>query len=334
MIEEEGCTLIFLGVDGGATKTVAIIADENGRLYGVGYSGSSSHHFVGYESAKMNVLKAVETALRYAGMSWGDIDGACYGLSSVGDTPMDTEIVRSFVSEITPIDFILVNDVVNAYYATCLGEPGVVVVAGTGSIAYGRSGIYEVRVGGWGQLIGDEGSAVYIARRALQEATKACDGRGEYTILIDRIPRALGFKSLEEVTFNLMTMKLSLIELARLAPVVAEAAVNGDRVAIDILKESGRELALLAIACLRRLRLERGIVGASGGVFKSGALVWDTFKSIVKASYPHVEFTDPIYGWQPAAGAIVLAAYKHGIRIDRRVLTRLFEAIKVEEAKL
>ncbi|MEM2740269.1 MAG: BadF/BadG/BcrA/BcrD ATPase family protein, partial [Candidatus Bathyarchaeia archaeon] len=133
--------MLFLGVDGGATKTVAIVADETGMLYGVGCSGSASHHFIGRESAKMNVYKAVEEALRCAGVDWSDIDGVCYGLSSVGDSPMDTVIVRSFVSEITPVDFTLVNDVVNAYYATCLGESGVVVVAGTGSIAYGRSGV-------------------------------------------------------------------------------------------------------------------------------------------------------------------------------------------------
>ncbi|MDW8061159.1 MAG: BadF/BadG/BcrA/BcrD ATPase family protein [Nitrososphaerota archaeon] len=323
--------MLFLGVDGGATKTVAIVADENGKLYGVGYSGSASHHFVGRESAKMNVSTAVEGALRCAGIDWSDIDGVCYGLSSVGDSPMDTEIVRSFVSEITPIDFVLVNDVVNAYYATCLGEPGVVVVAGTGSIAYGRSGLYEVRVGGWGQLIGDEGSAVYIARRALQEATKAYDGRRGYTALIDIIPRALGFKSLEEVSFSVMTMRLSLIELAKIAPSIAEAAANGDRVAMEIMEESGRELALLAIACLRKLKLEHGLVGASGGVFRCKGLLWDTFKSMITSVYPYIDIIGPIYGWQPAAGAIFLAAYEKSVRMSREKLSRLMEAIRIEE---
>lgn len=326
--------MLFLGVDGGATKTVAIVADESGNLYGIGYSGSASHHFVGSESAKMNVYIAVEEALRRAGVDWEDVDSVCYGLSSVGDSPMDTEIVRRFVSEITPIDFILVNDVVNAYYATCLGEPGVVVVAGTGSIAYGRNGVYEARVGGWGQLIGDEGSAVYIARRALQEATKAYDGRRGYTSLVDIIPRALGFDSLEEVSFSMMTMRLSLVELARVAPLVAEAAANGDEAAMEVIEESGRELALLAIACLRKLKLEYGLVGASGGVFKCRGLLWDTFRSTIASLYPRVEILDPIYGWQPVAGAIVLAAYGKGIRIGRENLSRLMEAIRMEEDKI
>jgi N-acetylglucosamine kinase-like BadF-type ATPase len=326
--------LFLLGVDGGATKTVAIVADEKGTLYGVGCSGSASHHFVGRETAKLNVYTAVEEALRSADLNWNDIDGVCYGLSSVGDSPMDTEIVREFVSEITPVDFILVNDVINAYYAVCLGEPGVVVVAGTGSIAYGRSGIYEARVGGWGQLIGDEGSAVYIARRALQEATRAYDGRREYTILVDRIPKALGFRNLEEVSFSIMTMRLSLIELAKIAPIVAEAAANGDRAAMEIIEDSGRELALLAVACLRKLKLEHGVVGASGGVFKCGGLLWDTFTSTITSIYPGVEIVGPIYGWQPAAGAIFLAAYEKNIRIGRDELSRLMEALRIEENRL
>ncbi|MEM2740491.1 MAG: BadF/BadG/BcrA/BcrD ATPase family protein, partial [Candidatus Bathyarchaeia archaeon] len=178
------------------------------------------------------------------------------------------------------------------------------------------------------------GSAVYIARRALQEATKAYDGRREYTVLVDIIPRALGFGGLEEVSFSMMTMRLSLIELAKIAPSVAEAAANGDRAAMEVIEEAGRELALLAIACLRKLKLKHGLVGASGGVFKCKGLLWNTFKSTITSVYPYIEITDPIYGWQPAAGAIFLAAYEKGVRIGRENLSRLMEAIRVEEGRL
>ncbi|MCX8162367.1 MAG: hypothetical protein N3E44_05190, partial [Candidatus Bathyarchaeota archaeon] len=140
-----------------------------------------------------------------------------------------------------------------------------------------------------------------------------------------------GFKSLEEVSFSVMTMRLSLIELAKIAPSIAEAAANGDRVAMEIMEESGRELALLAIACLRKLKLEHGLVGASGGVFRCKGLLWDTFKSMITSVYPYIDIIGPIYGWQPAAGAIFLAAYEKSVRMSREKLSRLMEAIRIEE---
>lgn len=325
--------MLFLGVDGGATKTVAAVADDKGNLLGLGYSGSTCYHFVGVEGAKSNLESAVQRAMGEAKKRWSDLDGICYGVSSVGDSPMDTEIIRRFVSEVTPRPYILVNDVVNAYYATCRGNPGVAVVAGTGSIAYGRNAEgEEVRVGGWGQILGDEGSAVYIAKRAFQEACKAYDGRRRYTLLVELLPRAMGLTRLDEISFKVMSGQMTVSELGRLAPTVAEAAEMGDRTAIKVLREAGRELALLAVAGLKRLRLRsEAVVGASGGVFRSGGWLWEAFTSTIRRRYPDIRIVGPIYGGQPVAGAIFLAAYNAGVEIEEEDFLKLLEAIKNRE---
>jgi len=220
--------------------------------------------------------------------------------------------------------------VVVAYYAITHGEPGVAVVAGTGSIAYGRNERGdEVRVGGWGQLLGDEGSSVYIARRAFQEACKAYDGRGPATSLTKLLPEAMGMKSLEEVAFNVMSGKIPLFEMGRLATVVASAAARGDEVARRILREAGEELASLAIAALRRLHIRSAVrVGAVGGVFRSGSWLWRAFTSKIMSEFPKAKIVGPIYGGQPAAGAVFLAALKRGVRMSEESLTSLLNAIK------
>jgi len=325
--------VLFLGVDGGATKTVAVVANEEGELLGKGFSGPVCYHLVGVVRARENLRRAVEGALREAGITWEEIDGICYGLSSVEDSPKDTEVIKRFSSEVTPKPFTLVNDVVNAYYATTYGEPGVAVVAGTGSIAYGRNreGL-EVRVGGWGQLVGDEGSSVYIAKRGLQEACKGYDGRGKWTSLVKLIPKYLGLNDLREVTHKIMVGELDFSELGKLAQVVVKASEIGDDVARKILEEAGEELALHAIAALRRLRLRgKVIVGASGGVFKSGVTLWNAFSSKLRKEYPEARLVGPIYGAQPVAGAVLLASIKAGRKMEIKALRALLETLKEVE---
>ena len=325
--------MLFLGVDGGATKTVAAVADEQGNLLGLGYSGSTCYHFVGVDEAKRNLEVAVKKAMKEAKVGWNDLDAICYGLSSVDDTPMDTEIIRRFASEITPKPFVLVNDVVNAYYATCRGKPGVTVVAGTGSIAYGVNAKGErVRVGGWGQILGDEGSAVYIAKRAFQEASKAYDGRRRYTLLVELLPKAIGLTSLYDISFKIMSGQMMISELGKLAPAVSEAARMGDKAAIKILREAGRELALLAIAGLKRLGLSsEATVGASGSVFRSGRWLWESFTLAIRRRNPGIRLFGPIYGGQPVAGAIFLAARRAGVKMEERAVLKILEILRKKE---
>jgi len=319
-----GFDTLVLGVDGGATKTVCVVADGEFRVLGAGLAGPSNYHVVGVEEARKNVdlavRQAVPTNLR------SKIDICCFGMGGL-NTKRDEEVISGFVKPLVKTGkYIFVNDVVVAFYAATCGEPGIVVVAGTGSIAYGVNRKGETRVaGGWGWIIGDEGSAFYIARRALMSAAKAYDGRGKPTILVKLLQERLGISKFDDVISKVYDeMKPS--DLASLAPVVTVAAKKGDSVALSILEDAGEELALTVKALANRLNMKGEItVGAAGGVFRSEP-VWRFFKKKVQNHLPRAVFINPVE--YPVIGALIMGFRKQNVTITKEVKERIEKSLK------
>src|SRR5580658_4364350 len=189
----------FLGVDGGQSSTTAVIGDENGRVLGVGRGGPSNH--VRAEEGPGKLILAVRGSLRSACKQAGlDVDGirfrsACLGFSG---GPTDKE---ALLSQILPIDRMLVtDDALIALAGATAGEPGVVVIAGTGSIAFGRNARGETaRAGGWGFVFGDEGGAFDIARQALRAVLREHEGWGARTVLTPALLEATGTRDANEM---------------------------------------------------------------------------------------------------------------------------------------
>ncbi|HID90727.1 TPA: ATPase, partial [Candidatus Bathyarchaeota archaeon] len=192
--------VLVVGLDSGATKSVCAIADEAGRVLGVGSSGGGNYHVVGVKAARDNVLEAVEEARAQARIE-ETFDVGCFGMGGL-DSKHDYETISGFLRPLNLARrYVIVNDVVIAYHAVTAGErPGAVVVGGTGSIAYGMNEMGdEARSGGWGWIMGDEGSALDISRRALMAAAKAYDGRGPGTVLVELFERHFGVDRYEDV---------------------------------------------------------------------------------------------------------------------------------------
>jgi len=206
--------------------------------------------------------------------------------------------------------------VVVAYYAITHGEPGVAVVAGTGSIAYGRNERGdEVRVGGWGWLVGDEGSAFDIARRAINAAFRSYDGRGPSTSLTDAVKRRFNVKDLRDlITYLYAGRGTPVARIARLAPLVNAAAVRGDEVARRILNEAGEELASAVIAAVRRLGMagRSVVVGGVGGVFRSRFVTNSFRRKLFSERAFRPILRGPLYGPYPALGGLILALKERG----------------------
>ncbi|HBT51315.1 MAG TPA: ATPase, partial [Petrotoga sp.] len=163
--------MLFLGVDGGGTKTIAALVDENGNLIGLGFSGPCNILENGEEVVRKNLREAVapfkETLRKHKEQVF-----SCFGLPAVGEFRNSQEIMGNILKQELVIEpNIVVNDVVVGWAAGTLTRDGVHVVAGTGAIIYGRKGNQEVRVSGWGSLIGDEGSAYDIGRMAINIVT-------------------------------------------------------------------------------------------------------------------------------------------------------------------
>ena len=309
----------FLGVDGGQSSTTAVIGDETGRVLGVGYGGPCDH--VGAAQGRAKLAAAVRSSLRGA-CAQAELDAdrtrftsACLGFSG---GPADKQ---SILREILQSDRILVtDDALIALTGATAGQPGLVVIAGTGSIAFGRNSLGRTaRAGGWGYLFGDEGGAFWIARQALRAALRWEEGWGVPTalraILLNfMISQNAPMRNMNDLLHRCYTAEFPRPRVASLSMVVNQAAEGGDPVALDILNAAARELALLAVAVRGQLFKtgEATLVAYTGGVFHSRILL-ARFRDWM-ASQAGVRVTAPVY--RPVIGALLEAYAAAGL--DRK----------------
>src|SRR6266576_3237285 len=180
----------FLGVDGGASKTAALVIDDSGKSLGSGVAGPSNHLRVGIETAARNIERAVNKALVAADVASREIHWAYCGIAGADHPAHRQEVVDSLSVFFPRGNFTVDNDARIALTGAIGFGPGVVVIAGTGSVAVGRNAAgEEARAGGWGPIVGDEGSGYAIARGGLGAILCAYDGRGPATSMTERLKR-------------------------------------------------------------------------------------------------------------------------------------------------
>src|SRR5204862_2040827 len=180
----------YLGVDGGASKTAALVTDETGKSLGTGIAGPSNHLRVGIETAARNIERAVNKAVVAADVATREIVWAYCGIAGADHPAHRQEVVDSLEIFFPRGNFTVDNDARIALTGAIGFGAGVVVIAGTGSVAFGRNeGGEETRAGGWGPILGDEGSAYGIARAGLSAGLRAHDGRGPATKMLDILNR-------------------------------------------------------------------------------------------------------------------------------------------------
>ena len=295
--------MIFLGIDGGATKTSCLIGDEKSVL-GSGASGSSNLIRVGEAQARESLTTAIHQACAAARVSPAQIHKTCVGLAGAA-RPEISSAARRVMLEIVGGEVQIVGDTIIALEAAFGRGPGVVVIAGTGSIAYGRNAAGQTaRAGGWGFAISDEGSGYWIGRAAVASAMRSLDEEGK-SPLLDTILKTWKLESLDKliVTANATPPP----NFAALLPAVLAAANAGDPAASDVLAQAGSELAGRAIAVTRRLfRTASEIpVAMSGGVFQNAALVREHFYKSFRSEYPNASINETVV--EPVRGALELA---------------------------
>lgn len=307
-------THLFLGVDGGQTATTALIADETGRVLGMGRGGPCNH--VGAEGGREKFIHAIQEALAEAcrearcDPARVQFEVACLGFSG---GPSDKE---ALLREIVPAQRLIVTtDAFIALVGATGGEPGVVVIAGTGSIAFGRNAAGKTaRAGGWGYIFGDEGAAFDLVRQALRAALRFEEGWGPATALRHSLLGATGAASAGDLLHRFYTTDFPRDRIAALAPLVDQAAQEGDAVACAILDKAAQDLASLASAVRGQLfeSGETALVAYLGGAFRSGRLL-ERFRMLVELEESN-RVVAPSYG--PAAGALIEAWRAAGLRPD------------------
>jgi N-acetylglucosamine kinase-like BadF-type ATPase len=302
---------LYLGVDGGQSGTTAVIGDENQRILGTGEAGPCNHAAAPEGRAKLEraVRESLRQACAQAGLDAETVrfEAACFGMSGGPDDK------REILARVLRTDRLVVtHDAATALAGATDHGQGIVVIAGTGSIAYGRNAEGSTaRAGGWGYVFGDEGGAFDIVRQAVRAAMRMEEGWGPRTPLRDALMAAVGAASANEALHRLYGEEWPRSRAAALAPLVDRAAESGDVVAAQILGQAAQDLALLAGAARRQLWRpgEPVEVVYIGGVFQSG-MVLERFRLLVEME-EGVRCVAPKYG--PAVGALREAYHAAGV---------------------
>jgi len=299
---------LFLGVDGGGTKTHIALMKPSGQIKCEGFAGPSNPLRVGVETAVGNIVKAVNEACDNGGVSRGDITAATLGLAGVRRADLRQRVRERFIKSLGAADTTVITDAEIALYATTRGKPGLVVIAGTGSICLGKNDKGEIAIsGGWGPLAGDEGGGVGIAQTALHSVAKASDGRGIATSLSQRASEYFRASGPENLIVAIYSPQVDNTRIAGFAQFVVEAAQDGDAVAMSIMQEAGSELGLAACAVIEKLGLMKAAVpiGCVGSVFKAGKLLTRPMLETVRTVAPKAFLTEP--EMPPAHAAALMA---------------------------
>ncbi len=298
---------IFLGIDAGGSKTTCVVGDETSVLATATTEGSNVVRW-GEAEARTQLQEAIERACASADVKLADVHRICVGMAGAA-RPVISSIVKEIVAEIYSGEIEVVGDMVIAMQAAFGSKPGVIVIAGTGSIAYGRSKEGQTaRAGGWGFAISDEGSGQWIGRNAVSGVMRAQDeDEAAPTGLALSILHAWHLQTLDELVRSANASPSP--DFSNLFPHVLAAADAGDPIARTVLTQAGAELAGLAKIVISRLFEESPSVqvAMAGGVFRNAALVRNVFYNSLRSEYP-----------QAVVGATVIEPVKGALELARR----------------
>jgi len=299
----------YLGIDGGQSSTKALLADETGKVIGRGRGGPCNH--VASSEGRAKFLSALGDCLRQAYHEAGlestalHFASVCLGLSG------GAEDKEAYTKELIASDkYKFTHDAEIALLGGTAGEPGIIIIAGTGSIAFGRNAqMQTARAGGWGYIFGDEGGGFDLARQALRRALQFEEGWGKPTVLHKALLEVSGeptANSLMHQFYNQFDRK----QIASYAKLVTSAAEQGDEVALEVLKEASHSLTLYITGVYDQLfkKAETVQIVAVGGVFKSHVLTQQLMQNI----YTSILCPLGTPRFSPAAGALLEALRQDG----------------------
>ncbi len=315
-----------LGVDGGATKTMAVVGDRTGKVMGVGLAGPTNYQLIGMADAMKHLDDAVSSALSAAGLSVSQIDAATFGIAGA-DFPVDFDNLTKGISELYPgLDFELTNDTWIGFRAGTEKDYGGVVISGSGA-NYAAAGPDGRRITGRGMGYewGCEESAGSLIRHVLHYAFRSHDGTGPKTELENVVLPILGFPTYDDLSFfmyeNREAFRVMYLKAVGLVPALFELAFKGDAVSQDILIRTGTTMGEIVGGMMERLgmRAVPADVVLVGSIFMKGvcplmisALATACQRRVPLATLRPVEM-------EPAAGALLMALEKLGIDVKGAV---------------
>jgi N-acetylglucosamine kinase-like BadF-type ATPase len=291
----------ILGIDAGGTKTELAIADEMGNIIVKKYSGPSNWTTTPRKVTEGNIIEGIEAILKE--MPGIKLNLIIAGIAGVSRRENEA---KNFLSSLGFSERVVVtSDAHIALIGALLDMEGIIVIAGTGSIGYGRRNNIEIRSGGWGYLFGDEGSAYDVGRRGMISALKSYDGREEKTILLDMLQDYMETSNIEVLVKIMYQQPRDMI--SSFARYVVKAAGEKDNVALKILRDSAYELSLLGVSVAKKLNYSNKDtfnISYTGGFFNAGEIVLGPFIRNIKGVFPNCNIFKSKSS--PVVGAILL----------------------------
>ena len=291
----------FLGLDIGGTKTACALADED-RVLARSRSGSAKILRVDKADAARHLQEALGSVSKESGVPLCDVTASCIGTSGITVAAVRGWLREQMTNSVSGT-LTLVGDEVITLDAAFPGQPGIIVIAGTGSNVIGRGrGGWTTSAGGWGPALSDEGSGTVICQQALRRVFHAIDA-GDDSLLLHHVLDYLGLRTKEDLVAVANAPEFS---FAALMPVVVQAASAGDRIAQETMQRGGEKLAELVIHVIRRLAkaepgIEEGLkIASTGSILAHVDLVSNAMQRVLLAKYPQLEFVagtvDPLEG--------------------------------------
>jgi N-acetylglucosamine kinase-like BadF-type ATPase len=334
-----------LAVDGGNSKTLAIVAEPDGHVRGVGRAGGSNHQSSpGLTGALRQITLSAERALAYARLSSSDLAGAYFCLAGA-DLPEDFAMLEPALQDLDLAPRLGLNNDSIAILRSATDNPNAVAVGwGTGTNGVGRNAEgEEIRLPALGWISGDWGGGGDLAQEAVRVVARAHDGRGPATVLTDLVTRALGTSGPEEMIRMLYFRERQAEERRQrgeeedddgprvldVAPLVFRAAGAGDSVADELVARAAEEVAVTAVALLRRLGLmvRHADVVLGGSIFKGdGAILVHAVAKRLRVDAPNARVVVPTT--EPVVGALFCAMDMLGVAVTPRVRTLAKESYR------
>ena len=299
---------LFLGVDGGGTKTVAVAARADGTVIGLRRGAGINYNNIGMDAARETLFAVIAPLLQGCG---GDYREICIGMPAL-DAAADEATTRAFAgTRFDPARLDLQSDAYTALLGLSMGKPAMIVICGTGSILLLADGSGRQRVlGGWGHLLGDPGSGHALATDGLRAAIDAWEGLGPATALTDAATRYFSLDTPRRLIDRIYAPDCTPDRIAGFARSVLELAAAGDPSAIAVLRQNMTHIAREAAALLQSAPEVR-LVGLYGGIFEHSADARDLFTGILDGLCPGKTVTQPNY--PPELGALLHCYQKRGL---------------------
>ncbi|MCA9731410.1 MAG: hypothetical protein H6696_13280 [Deferribacteres bacterium] len=318
----------IIGIDGGGTKSVGCLVDGEGNILAQGKTGATNYLQKDEELIVQRICGLVQELKQNAHVPANAPVFLAVGLSGLGNEKLCRNMENLLRKEACAVNILATSDVASALAGAFAGEPGAILISGTGSIAYGKAPDGKIyRVGGWGYLVGDEGAGFDIGRRGIAAALTDWDGRGEKTILRPRLEEHFKVGSINEAVPEIYVNYATRGALAKFAPFVFEAAREGDAVATAIINLAAKKLADHIIAMAPRINKKKEVqLALVGNIFRSKEMLLPVMQNQWQLADCRIEIKEPIF---PAEFGAVLLMKESGI-VDDQFIQNLQKTMKNE----